>query len=80
MGAAIIVEVFPFSQFLVQIHVIGEAQELVKFILVGAVGSFHLAIQSGCPGPDVHAAHAQVLHVPMKLGLELATVVHPETD
>ena len=37
MWPAVVVEAFPFSQFLIQIHVVGVAQKLIEFVLVGSV-------------------------------------------
>ena len=39
-----IVEALPFGQFLLQIHVVLISQQLVKFILIGAMGAFNFSV------------------------------------
>jgi hypothetical protein len=41
---AVIVEVVPFRELLLEIHIILVGEELVELLLVGPVGSLHLAI------------------------------------
>ena len=41
---AVVAKVFPFGQFLVQIHIISEAQQLIEFVLAGSMGAFYFAV------------------------------------
>ena len=44
MRVAIVVEVFPFGQFLFEVHVVVVAQKLIELFLISPVGAFHLAV------------------------------------
>jgi hypothetical protein len=50
MGPAVVIEVLTLGQFLVEVHVIGVAQKLVKFVLVGSVRRSTLPLSLGVLG------------------------------
>jgi hypothetical protein len=74
----IIVIVLPLSQLLIEeVNIVGDAvivQELIKRLVVHAMGSFHLPIQMRCSRADIHVADVERLEVPVEARLKLGTV------
>jgi hypothetical protein len=79
MGPVVILIVLPFAKFVVeQVDIIADAvlvEELVKLLLVDAVRTFDLAIQTWCFRTDVDVADDMFLQVPVEVGLELGAVI-----
>ncbi len=73
-----VIKIFPLCQFPIQIHIVFVAQQLIEFPFVGSVGTFHLAIESWCPRLNIDMIDPQVCEIPVKLGLELVTVIRPD--
>jgi hypothetical protein len=48
---------------------------LVELLVVDAMRPFDLAIEARCSGSDVNVVNVEILQVPVKLGLELGSVV-----
>jgi hypothetical protein len=75
----VIVVVLPLPEFLIEeVNVVADAvlvEELVKLLVIDAVGSFDLAIQVRCSRSDVDVADIERLQVPVKLGLEFGAIV-----
>ena len=63
MGAMVVVVVLPLLELVVE-----------DVGVVDAVGSLHLAVESGCAGLDVDVADALVEHVPVELRAELRRI------
>ena len=78
----VIVVVLPFEK----VDVVGNPvaiQELIELLVIDAMRSFDLAVEMGCPRPDVHVADVARLEVPVEMRLKLRAVVrlddvHPE--
>jgi hypothetical protein len=75
MGTVEIIEGLPLGQLLGEIDVVGIGQQLIELAIIGAVGPLDLAVQPRSPWFDVRVTNAAILDVPVKLGLELMTVV-----
>jgi hypothetical protein len=75
MGSIEVLEVFPLTELGLEIHVALAGQELVKFLLVGAVRTLDLAVQPLCSALDVSVTDALIFDVPMELCLEFMAVV-----
>ena len=73
----VVVKVLPFPQLLVEVLVISVGQQLIELLLVGQMRALYFPIQPRCPRFDVAVRHPQVLNVPVKLGLELVTIICP---
>ena len=69
-----IVEVFPFGQFGIQVHIIRISEELVKFGIVVPVRALHFAIEPGWARLNVNVTKAEILQMPMKARLELVSL------
>ena len=84
MGPVVIVIVLPFAKFVVeQVDIIADAvlvEELVKLLLVDAVRTFDLAIQTWCFRTDVDVADVMFLQVPVEVGLELGAVIRLDDE
>ena len=39
------------------------------------MGSFDLAVEMGCPRPDVHVADVELFEMPVEVGLEFRSVI-----
>lgn len=50
-------------------------EQLIEFGLVGTMGTFHLAVEPRCVRLDIYVVNAQILQVPMELGLKFVAVV-----
>jgi len=70
-----VIEAFPFGEFRFEIDVILVCEELVELLLVRAMLALDLAVELGRSRFDVDMADAEVLDMPMKLGLELVAAV-----
>lgn len=75
MRSVEVVEALPFIEFSLQIDVPFVAEQLIKFLLIRAVRSFHFATQLRGTALDVGMTNTEVLDMPVELGLELVTVV-----
>ena len=75
MWSSKIIELLPLIQFLVQIYVILVTQQLIELLLVGAVGSFDLAVELRRSRFDIRMSDTQVFDMPMELRLELVTTI-----
>lgn len=75
MWSVEVVEVLPLAEFGFQIDVSFVAQQLIKLLAVGAVLLFHLSVELRRTTFDVSVADAEILDMPMELGLELVPVV-----
>jgi len=73
-----VTKIFPLRQFPIQIHIVFVAQQLIEFPFVGSVGTFYLAIESWCLRLDVDMMDSPVCEMPVKLSLELVTVICPD--
>ena len=75
----VIVVVRPLAQLLIeQVNVVGNAvlvQELVELLVVDAMRSFDLAVEVGCPRPDVRVTDIALVEVPVEVRLELGAIV-----
>jgi len=70
-----IIKLLPLIQFLVQIYVVLVTQQLIELLLVGAVGSFDLAVELRRSRFDIRMSDTQVFDMPMKLCLKLVTTI-----
>ena len=75
MWSVEVVELFPDSQFLLEIHVTPVREQLIELIFVGSVGPLDLAVLLRRARFDVDVPHPQVSHVPVEQGLELVAAV-----
>ena len=75
MRSSEVVEALPFVQFRLQIDIAFIAEELIKFLLVGSVGSLNFAIELWRAPLDVGMSNALVLYMPLEFGLELVAIV-----
>ena len=75
MGSVEVVEVFPDLEFLLQINIVSIGEQLIEFLLISQMGSFDFTVETRCPWSDINMPNAYVGQVPVKLGLELMTVV-----
>jgi hypothetical protein len=78
VGSIEVVEVFPLAELGLEIDVALVRQELVKFLLIGAVGTFDPAVELRSSALYIGVAGALIFDVPMELGLELTAVVGPD--
>jgi hypothetical protein len=69
VGSAEVIEVLPFGQFLVQVHIVNIGHQLIELFLVGPVRTFDLAVQLRRSRFDADVPNAIVLDVPVKLRL-----------
>ncbi len=70
-----VVVIFPFAEFGFEIDVAFVRQEMVKFLLVRAMGTLDRAVQLGCSTLDKGMADALIINIPVELGLELMAVI-----
>ena len=79
MRPVVIVVVLPLAQLLIeQVYVVGYAvsiQQLVELLIVDAMRPFDFAVQVRCPRADINMPNVLRFGVPVKLCLELRTVV-----
>src|SRR5262245_54486998 len=79
MRTMVIVVVLPFAQLLVeQVNVVGHSaliEELVELLGIDPVRALNFAFQVWRSRPDVDVADVQAFDMPMKLRLELRSVV-----
>ncbi len=78
MRAVVVVVVLPLLQLLgEEVGVVDDLalEESVELLGVDAVGSFHFAVQPGCPGFDLDVVDAFVEQVPVERGAEFGAVV-----
>ena len=75
MRSVEVIEALPLIEFGFQIGVAFIAEQLVKFLLVRAVGSLHFAIELWGAALDVSMADTAVFDMPVELGLELVAVI-----
>ena len=73
-----VVEVLPLGKLGFEIDVVFVRQELVKLLLVRAMGTLDLAVELWGSALDVGMADALILDMPVELGLELMAVVGPD--
>lgn len=57
------------------VDIVGVGKELIEILLFRSIRSFDLVVQLRQRGFDVGVANAQVLNMPMELGLEFLTIV-----
>ena len=72
-----VVEPFPFVELGFEIDITFIPQVLIKFLLIGSVGSLNFAIELWRAPFDVGVSDALVLDMPMELSLELMAIVSP---
>jgi hypothetical protein len=74
----VIVVVLPLPYLLVEeVDVVGDAvlvQELVKLLVVDAMRSLHLAVQTRRSWADVDVLDVEALEVPVEVGLKLRAI------
>ena len=70
-----VVEALPLGQPLLQIDIALVAQELIKLLLIRAMGALDFPVQLWGAGLDVDVLDAVVREVPMKQRLELMAAV-----
>ena len=75
MGSVVVVEILPFGQLLVQIHVVGVCEQLIELFLVRAVGSLDLPIELWRAWFDIHMSDPLVFNVPVEVRLKLVSPV-----
>ena len=75
VGSGEVVELFPFSQLLVQVHIILVVQQLIELFLVRTMGSLDLAVELRRSRFDIDMSDTQVFDMPMELRLELMTTI-----
>ena len=73
-----VVEAFPCSQLLFEIHVVSVREQLVELVFVGAMGSLDLPVQLRRARLDVDMLHPQISDVPVEQGLELVTSIRAD--
>lgn len=70
----VIVAVLPLAKLVVeQVNIVGHAilvQQLIKLLVVDAMGSFHFAVQMRRPWPDVNMADVRGLEMPVESRLK----------
>jgi len=74
----VVVEALPFLKLRLQVHVVFVGKQLVELLLVGPVRPLDLPVQPRRPHPNVPMADAEILDMPMELGLELVPVVRAD--
>lgn len=75
MRAIIVIEVLPSLKFGIEIHIVRERQQLIRFGLISSVGTFGFPIQLWGLGLDIHTPHALVFDMPVKTSLKLMTPI-----
>jgi hypothetical protein len=75
VGTVVISEVLPFSELLSGINIALVREQLVELLLVGSVGSFHLAVELRCPRFEVDVSDPLVGYAPVEPCLELMSVI-----
>jgi hypothetical protein len=77
--SVVIVVVLPFLELLVEeVNVVRDpitVEELVKLLIIDAMGSFDLAVQMRCPRPDIHVVDVAFFEMPVEVGLEFGAIV-----
>ena len=72
-----VVKPFPFVEFGLEIDVPFVTEQLVEFLLIGAVGPLDFAVELWRSTFDIRVPDPEVFNMPMELGLELVAVVSP---
>ena len=72
-----VIIIFPDFELLIQIDIIGIAQELIEFQIISPVRTLDLAIEPGSSRLDIYMPDPQILDMPVELSLELMAVVGP---
>ena len=75
VGSSKVVEAFPFVEFSLQINVAFVAEKLIELLLIGTVRSFDFTIELRSAPFDVGVPDPEVFDMPVKLGLELMTII-----
>jgi len=78
MRSIIVIEVFPFLQFLIkQLSIVNDysIQHPIKLLLIDPMTAFHFPIESWAPGLNIHMIYPFVQNMPMELSLEFSAIV-----
>ena len=78
MGSVEVIEVLPFIEFGFQIDVALVAEQLIKFLSIGAMKSLNFPVELRSAAFDIGMADAKVFDMPMEFGLELVAVVRTD--
>ena len=76
MWSDVIVEIFPFTELVFQIHIPLIGQQLIEFLFVRPVRPLHLAIQVRAPGFYINMTYPEFFfQVPVELPFEFVPVI-----
>lgn len=73
-----VVKLLPLIQFLVQIHIVLVTQQLIVFLLIGAVRAFDFAIELRRSRFYIRMSDTRIFDMPVELRLKLMTTIGPD--
>ena len=74
----VVVEVLPLHQLGVEatdVFYDHALQHAIGFLFIDAVRAFNFTVEARCPGLDITVRNAQILHIPVELGVELTPII-----